>query len=701
MTLRATGRAIARALASGPAGGAYVMLAAFVYDLAFGEVGFLGQRDARAVAMVLEQARWRAIREQLLILGCLLSLGCLFGWVGVLAGRAWDWALRRQPVSVTIFRGVVMALVAHAFFLARSIVAYPQLYSSHLYAHEGVRRSLMVFLTRRLTLGRLDVAVTVILFAAFVLPFALRPRDVSRWMRANLRLVVGVPVTIAAGALAIAAIRQHRRRSGNTRADRPNVLLVAIDSLRADRVLGPDAGRFPTLARLAQQGVRFDRAFVTHARTLPSFVTLLTGRYPQHHGIRHEFPTEDVRAAIGPSITAAARDVGWYTAAVSDFAGEIFARVQLGIDDVDVARFNLYAIVEGSILNAHLDVLPYAASPLGDVLFPSLRAMAEYADPQQLVDRANERLDAAAGRPFFVTVFFSGTHSPYVAPAPFYGRFGDPEYSGPFRYLKEPLPLFPSLPERDAVQVRALYDGSLAAIDDALARLLRRLDEDGTAKNTIVVLLGDHGENLFDVAGRGMGHGDHLLGELANHIPLVIVDGRATFAPHDVPGIVRDVDLAPTLAGLLGVTAPPTDGTDLAPMLRGERSSLDLEAYAETGLWFIGSGPGFGPRERMPYPDVWHASAIEDGGDIFLEPRWEQAVLLSKHRSLRTPRWNLLYQPTLAGPRWSLFDVVADPQEQVDVASLHPAEFATLRAKLEVWIESDGRSSVQPDDWSN
>ena len=209
------------------------------------------------------------------------------------------------------------------------------------------------------------------------------------------------------------------------------------------------------------------------------------------------------------------------------------------------------------------------------------------------------------------------------------------------------------------------------------------------------MLLGDHGENLFDVPGRGLGHGDHLATDLANHVPIVIVDPTHAFAPHDVDGIVRDVDLAPTLAALAGIEGPPGDGVDLAPLLRGERDSLDLDAYAETGLWLIQTGPGFTRNERLPYPSVGEITDAGPDGDLFLKPRWEDAVVDAKHRALRTPRWKLLYQPTPNGPHWRLFDLIADPFQLRDVADEHPEEVEALRPKLEAWIASDGRSRVQ------
>src|SRR5262249_10533224 len=149
-------------------------------------------------------------------------------------------------------------------------------------------------------------------------------------------------------------------------------------------------------------------------------------------------------------------------------------------------------------------------------------------------------------------------------------------------YDKPPLSPAQVGPE-DARQIQALYDGAVAAVDAQLARLYHALEDEGVADRTILVLFADHGENLWEDPRAGMGHGDHLIGGRAVHVPLLVLDPRPSApAAHDVDAIVRDVDLAPTLAALCGVTPPVTDGVDLAPLLYGSATDLDLPAFAET-----------------------------------------------------------------------------------------------------------------------
>jgi arylsulfatase A-like enzyme len=678
------------------------MAALFGIEMIGPDVGFQGFRDPRAIAAVMARARATAIKQQLIILLVMLTVGALLGGLGALCGRAWDVSRDRKP-RLGMLRGALAALGGHAWFFAHSIIHYPQLYSAHLYAKGGTRRAVMVFLTDRVPPLVLDLVLVLVLMLVLVPP-AMSPRGRTALASLGKRALAAVRrrPALAAGLLVLVCalplwrlVRPTPR--GAATAGKPNLILIAVDSLRPDRVFGDTApARFPAMAELAARGVRFRDAHVTHARTFPSYVTLVSGRFPYHHGIRHEFPPAATRQAIGPTLVSALRDSGYRTAVVADYSGDIFPRTPFGFDAIDTPHMDLYKIVEQQMLVGHPNVLPYCAGRIGERLFPAMRSMAEFDDPALLAERALAQLDALARGPFFLSVFFSAPHSPYVAPDPYYRSFTDPEYQGVFRYLKEPLPALPAVPPVDQRHIQALYDGAVAAVDAAVARLVRRVEELGLQKDTLIVLLGDHGENLFEVPGRGMGHGDHLWGDLANHIPLVIVDPVHAPPAHDVRGLVRDVDLAPTLARLVGVPAPPADGVDLSPLVRGERDSLDLEAYAETGLWLLTGGPGYRQDDRLPYPDVWNATEAAPDGDIYLQPRWETAQRVAKYRAIRTPRWKLVYQPAPDGAHWRLFDVQGDREQRQDVAAAHPTEVAELRRKLEAFITADG-TALAPD----
>ena len=145
--------------------------------------------------------------------------------------------------------------------------------------------------------------------------------------------------------------------------------------------------------------------------------------------------------------------------------------------------------------------------------------------------------------------------------------------------------------------------GTVNAIDDAIGGVLKSLERQGLAENTILVVTADHGELLYD-NGHGQGHGDHLFGDEVIHVPLVVYDPRVKQGRRE-PKIVRDVDLAPTLYELAGVDPPgDLDGRSLAPALKGAELPAKL-AYAESELWFTEDIPSLPPELRMPYRGSW------------------------------------------------------------------------------------------------
>lgn len=461
-----------------------------------------------------------------------------------------------------------------------------------------------------------------------------------------------------------------------------NVLILAADSLRADR-LAPRVA--PTLSRLAAKGTLYERAYVSIPRTFPSWVTILTGRHAHHHGVRSMFPTWEERAKDFDALPQRFASAGYATSVVSDYAGDIFGRIDLGFSRVDTPSFDFRQLIRQRALERETPLLPLLHSRIGRRLFPVMRELNDAADPRLLADDVDAALGAAAGRPFFMTVFFSTAHFPYAAPAPYYARFTAPSYRGRFKYHK-PVGLGRDAPPdaRDVEQIRALYDGAVSAIDDAVGRVLSSLEERGLAERTIVVVTADHGETLYD-HGHGQGHGDHLFGDEGTHVPLVIYDPRDKAGRRE-PRVVRDVDLAPTLYEACGVPAPR--GLD-GKSLRGDVGSRF--AYAETELWFTEDIPSLAPELRVPYPGIMALTELDSRHDaeIVLRKEMEASTLVARHRMVRDASFKLVYVPTRKGVRYMLFDLAADPGETRDVAAAHPDEVTRLRAELWAWMLED------------
>ncbi|MCY2961728.1 MAG: sulfatase [Planctomycetota bacterium] len=337
----------------------------------------------------------------------------------------------------------------------------------------------------------------------------------------------------------------------------PNVVVIAIDTLRADALSsqGGRAGVSPRIDALAASGARFRAAFSHAPWTLPSFSSLYTSLPPQAHGAGGN--VREGWRALGEEQTTIAehfRDAGWATHAIVnvDFLTEPFGTAQ-GFDDVD-AR----------IANDNHEVR--RAGPT--------------------TDAALRWLDARPERPFFLLVHYFDPHAEYDPPAPWRARFAaepDRESSG-FRFgAREHVVNHRNgrmpLDAATLARARALYDGEVAYTDDEVGRLLDGLAARGLDAHTIVVLTSDHGEEFGEHGSweHGHTHFDELL-----HVPLVI---RAPgLPPRGVDEPVGLMDVAPTVCALAGLAPPPSfRGRDLASALRDGTPLPPLAGLAAYG----------------------------------------------------------------------------------------------------------------------
>ncbi len=635
-------------------------------------------------------------RITMAIVAVTVVIGGLLGAVAAILLRIRDRLARRPHGSPFRFavRVAVVVISVHAFVEAHAIAETPQLYAEAWYARGGFPRLIQVLLTD-------DIGPSGVLALGIATLLAFMAGPISQWKRWPSRLarallparkpslrslaVVGATVALVIGAALLHGPTPTARAESSP--PRPNILILAADSLRADRL---DPRIAPNLSRLADKGTRFERAYVSLPRTFPSWVTLLTGRFPHHHGIRSMFPRWEDRTKDFDALPERLAHAGYVTSVVSDFAGDIFDRIDLGWTYTHVPTFDFLELVRQRALERETPLLPFLQSRAGRALFPVLREMNDAADPRMLADDAIDAIGAARGRPFFLTVFFSTAHFPYAAPAPDYGRFTDASYRGRFKYYK-PVGLEREVAPDDAdvAQVRGLYDGCVASIDRAAEEILAALDRLGLAQNTIVVVVADHGETLYE-NGHGAGHGDHLFGDEGTHVPLVLYDPRKP-SSRRVGAVVRDVDLAPTLYELSGVLAPTDlDGQSLQGLIVGAAATPRL-AYAETGLWFTEDIAGFDPSLRIPYPGIAEMTEVDADhhNDVVLKREMRDLTLVAKHRMVRDDRYKLVYAPSRAGVKYLLFDTVNDPGETADVAQAHPADALRLQGDLWKWMLAD------------
>lgn len=651
----------------------------------------LGAEEQRIAAFVEVQYRAEISRTTWAIVAMALAWGALLGAMAAVLFRVRRWTLGHKGGAPRLdaLWAVPFVWTFGLLLEVGCMARAPQLYAQAYYARGGISRLVQVVATD--FLGPAGVTFltgfALLLFALGPSPRAIqRGREIVakfRTLSPKFAAPWLVPGALSAGALAL-LVGGCRGRTHAVRP--PNVLLLAADSFRADRL---SARVTPTLWELRQRATSFDRTYVSLPRTFPSWVTLLTGRHPHHHGIRSMFPRWEDRTKDFDALPKRLSAAGYQTGVVSDFAGDIFRRIDLGFGAVETPTFNMREMVRQRALERQTPLFPALHSRWGRKVFPVLREIPHAADPFMLTDDAMDAVDAMGNGPFFLTVFYGAAHFPYASPAPYYDTFSRGGYRGPYKYHKPVSIGGEAKPEKEDVeQIRALYDGALHSVDAAMAKLLRGLGKRGLLDNTIIVVTGDHGEMLFE-RGNEQGHGDFLFGDEALHVPLLIA--RPGASGGNVASVARDVDLAPTLYALLGV-APPQDldGRSLVAALRGEPLASE-HAFAETGLWFSEEIPGLDSSLRMPYPPISRITELDPdhGHEVVLRREMKETTTVAKHRMVRDERYKLVYVPTRRGAKYVLFDTATDPRETKDVSSEEPRVLARLKKELWAWMKKD------------
>jgi len=368
------------------------------------------------------------------------------------------------------------------------------------------------------------------------------------------RLATALALGLLAGAQSLGCRSDGARPAPPAGA--PSILLISIDTLRADRVgaYGARFGATPAIDGLAAQGLRCEKAISPAPITLPSHATLLTGLYPPRHGVRHNgiFRLADEHVTLAERL----RDAGWATGAV---VGALVLERRFGLDQ----GFDFYDDQFGSD----------RANPGG---FPERPAAA-------VTDAALGWLERTPG-PFFLFLHYYDPHADYAPPSPWNARFaGRP------------------------------YEGEIASVDAAVGRLLERLRADGRFDDTLVVVTADHGESLGE-------HGErthsYTLYDATLSVPLVL-RGPGVPAGATLPGVVSTASVAPTLLRLAGLPAEPgLDGEDLTQRWSAPNAGAG-EAYAETLATQLDHGwaplhalrtPAF-HFVRAPRPELYDAAA--------------------------------------------------------------------------------------------
>ena len=437
--------------------------------------------------------------------------------------------------------------------------------------------------------------------------------------------------------------------------DRPNVLVITVDTLRADRLgcYGFGLAHTPAIDRLADEGVRCADAATSAPITLPAHSSIMTGLYPPAHGVR-----DNGNYALAPeAVTLAERlhDAGYRTAA---FVSALVLARRYGLDQgFDLYDDDLWSEDEPPLFMIRKRPAPRTAD----------RALAWLRGWK--ADRG--------GQPFFMWVHFFDPHEPY-------------ELRSTDLAALAPTP----------------YDAEVAQADRGVGRVLDWLRSEGVLDHTLVVFTADHGESLGE-------HGEPTHGifiyDATVHVPLIWRLPRVLPAGTTYPGPVRHVDIVPTVLAVLGLPGGDAmQGANLLPALEGRVAPLDLPQYSEARLAEEGFGmaPLSGVRHagrkwiRAPRPELYdlhddprelenlYPSAPAGARPLQVD---EDLVLADSARHTITARPREIDHETEEMLR--ALGYVAAPEERAGMAGRDPKDGMVLYAELQKarQLAQDGR----------
>jgi choline-sulfatase len=348
------------------------------------------------------------------------------------------------------------------------------------------------------------------------------------------------------------------------RAAAPNIIIVTLDTTRADRMgfLGSLRGLTPYLDLVAKSGVVFLHAYSQAPLTTVSHATILTGTYPQFHRVS-DFGLP--LPAKVPSLAEVLHQHGYRTAA---FVGSLVLDPAGGMAPGFDKGFDAY-------------VAGYHSRRGNEDRYHSIEHRAEV-----VVADAISWLAKNAGQPFFLWIHIYDPHDPYDPPSSYLKRFRD-----------QP------------------YDGEIAYSDAALGKLFTYLREHRLYDGALIAIMGDHGEALGQHGEQT--HGIFLYDETI-HVPLVFKLPGDRFAGRRVRARVGLVDVAPTVFALAGIAPPDTvQGESLLPLMK---SPIPAMQHAASGSQDIGDRVSYAETDYPHRAFGWSSlRALRKGKYLFIE----------------------------------------------------------------------------------
>lgn len=409
---------------------------------------------------------------------------------------------------------------------------------------------------------------------------------------------------------------------------KPNIVLVVVDTLRADHLgcYGYFRDTTPFLDSFSKEGILFSQSLTVMSHTLPSHVSIFTGKYPRAHKV---LVNGSVLSPRHPTLAQILKENGYTTAAA---VGSEMVAGRTGLN----RGFDYYD-----------DNFP---SRLLVPMQHSKGMLLRYERNAEEVNRSFfSWLDSQNRKPFFAWLHYWDPHFPFSPPPTFQSRFTE---TGLLRGLLERKADARTALEEGGLEKINGYDNEVAYVDFCIQKLMEGLRKRGLYEDSLILITADHGEGLGEHG--YWSHGLYLFEEQVQ-VPLILRLPRGEKGGASLEAPVIGVDLMPTILDCLGIDPPePLDGISLLPLVQGEASFTERDLFLERR--FFGKHP---PRE----------------GELNWAP--------GEKYCLRTSRWKYFYGTE---EEEELYDLSADPGEMSNRASAEREVAAGMNATLQEWL---------------
>lgn len=417
-----------------------------------------------------------------------------------------------------------------------------------------------------------------------------RSAGFHRVVRATWLPLMAVPVLVGGGGAAIRYLDRHRAIAAlpSPPANAPNVLIIVWDVVRAGSVsaMGYERRTTPYLEAFAKGGVKFTHAQAPSSWTLPSHASMFTG----HEAFEL---SSDWAIRLDATYPTLAEQFGRQGYLTGGFVGNLFNCGYEGGLQRGFQTYEDYRLSPGELLRSF--------GPARAVVnWERFRRLTGYWDSPgrksatQVNDRFLHWLDRRGSRPFFAFLNYFDAHDPFLPRAPFDTLYGpvlprlDPGFKSSTAWTPDGIRA-----ERDS------YERAIAGLDADFGRLVAQLESRGLLRNTLVIVVGDHGEE-FGEHGQ-MSHGRTLY-LTAAEVPLVLRFPGRVPAGRTIDRVISTRDLAASIQSLASLNGPAFPGRSLE---RTWGSSADSPGAGDAVFGWLSRNATFPAAWQNSGADVW------------------------------------------------------------------------------------------------